>query len=140
VSTFAGAPYPIRKNSRGLFHTENGINQIKADLLILLLTNPGERPMLPTFGTPLKQLIFEPNDETLAEQARQMIINSIKTWEPRITVQEIEVTNSFDQDLDPNDDKTEVDNILGIRIMFFDPQDIKEIQELKLEIPLAGGA
>lgn len=139
MAEFLGAPYPIRTHPRGLLHTQSGINQIKADLLILLLTNPGERVMLPEFGTPLKTLVFEQNDETLADQARQMIINSIKTWEPRITVEAIEVYNSFDEDLHPDDPMTDVDHILGIRIRFFDPQNIKDVQELKLEIPLAGG-
>ncbi len=140
MADFMGCPYPVRTNPRGLFHTQSGINQIKADLLILLMTNPGERVMLPEFGTPLKRLVFEPNDETLADQARQMIINSIKTWEPRITVENIEVYNSFDQDLSPEDNLVEVDHILGIRIRFFDPQNIKDVQELKLELPLAGGS
>ena len=121
---FLGAPYPIKKSSLGLMPTQFGLNQIKSDLLILLLTNPGERVMLPDFGTPLKQLLFEQNDEILAEQTREAIINSISKWEPRVTVKEINITILTEE------------NSLYINILFYDYEEIQEIQELKLKIPL----
>ena len=138
MANFQGVPYPVRRHPQGLLHVQSGVNQIKSDLLVLLLTNPGERVFLPTFGTPLRRLVFEQNDISLQETARQMIINSIKTWEPRIVVQQIEVTNTIsDADLNSNDDKSELDNILSIKIVFVDPQQLTEVQELKLEIPLS---
>jgi phage baseplate assembly protein W len=41
--------------------------------------------MLPEFGTPLLELVFEQNDEATAELARDMIATAIETWEPRIS-------------------------------------------------------
>jgi phage baseplate assembly protein W len=76
-NSWKGFPYPIVKTSGGFFRAGSGAAQIKSDLLILLLTYPGERVMLPEFGTPLQDLIFEPGDKTLISQARQMIIKSI---------------------------------------------------------------
>lgn len=139
---FFGAPYPIVKTARGLLATQTGIEQVKADLLQLLLTNPGERVMLLGYGTPLRELIFEPNDTILASQAREMIANSIATWEPRITIEQIEVLAEVDESsLDkydlPQDSR---EHILMIRILFFDPENIGDLQELKLEVPLAGTA
>lgn len=68
-----------------------------------------------------------------------MIINSIRLWEPRITVQQIEVSNSVDPgSLDSNDARMDLEHILFIRILFFDPEDIQDVQELKLEVPLGG--
>lgn len=137
---FLGIPYPVTRHPRGFFRSTFGINQIKADLLQLLLTNPGERVMMPTYGTPLKRLIFDPNDSSLEDTAREMIINSITQWEPRITVQQIEVSRNADQkSLDPSDPKEDVDNILMIKILFFDPENIQEVEELKLELPINGG-
>ena len=134
---FLGAPYPIESTAKGYLPTISGLDTMKADLLILLLTSPGDRCMLPTFGTPLRDLLFEQNDEILEDQARQMIINAISTWEPRIAVDGIEVTSKVDANfLSIEDDKTEMDKILGIRILFKDPQNITEIQELILEVPL----
>lgn len=138
---FLGIPYPVKKNPRGFFYSQGGVDQIKSDMLILLLTNPGERVMNPSYGTPLRRLFFEPNDETIKEQAKAMIANSIKQWEPRIAIQQIEVLSGVDENsLDINDDKTELDHILFIRIIFFDPENIQEVQELTLEVPLSGGA
>jgi len=140
---FLGVPYPITYNPRGLLRTQKGADQVKSDLLILLLTNPGERVMMPDFGTPLNSLIFNPNDTTLAGQAREMIINSISIWEPRITVENIEVVTQLDNmdrnDLNANDDLSERDGTLIIKINFFDRENIQDIQELRLQLPLSGG-
>lgn len=129
----------MRKNSQGFFYTESGVNQIKSDLLILLLTNPGERVMLPQFGTPLRSLAFEPNDAMLRQKAKNMIVSSIKKFEPRVVIQHIEVTSKLDElSMNAQDDRSEAESVLMIKIIFFDPQNIKEVQELKLEVPLSG--
>lgn len=139
--TFLGIPYPVRSNPKGFFYSQDGIDQIKSDLLALLLTNPGERVMNPFFGTPLRKLVFEPNDFKLQIEAKNMIIASIKKWGPRIAIQNIEVKSKMDRDsLNKQDDLTEADHILSIKIIFVDPQNIKEVQELLLEVPLSGGA
>lgn len=136
---FKGIPYPIRKSPLGFLYSQDGINQIKSDMLVLLLTNPGERVMNPTFGTPLRTLIFEPNDVKLQSLAKNMIVNSIKKWEPRIAITAIEVLSKVDEtSLNPDDLKEDLDHILFIRIIFVDPQNIKEVQELVLEVPLGG--
>jgi phage baseplate assembly protein W len=134
---FLGTPYPITKNSKGYFRTQSDLATIKSDLLILLLTNPGERVFLPDFGTPLKRLIFEQNDAVLEQEAKNIIINSINKWEPRITVESIEVVKPSRENLNKNDAYQDVDNILYIKIRFFDPEQITNVQELKLEIPLS---
>jgi phage baseplate assembly protein W len=138
MKKFLGAPYPIVRHARGLLRTQDGVDQIKSDLLQLLLTNPGERVMLPEFGTPLRELLFEPNTPALEEIAFEMISNSIKTWEPRIAVSAIEVSTNIDKDsLHPDDPRVDEEHIFFIRILFFDPQDIQNVQELKLELPLS---
>jgi hypothetical protein len=135
-----GLPYPIQKDPRGLLYPQRGVSQIRSDLLVLLLTNPGERVMLPEFGTPLRTLMFEQNDGTIETQAREMIINSIKLWEPRIVVSAIDVSSDIDEnDLNAQDTQTQKEHILSIKIMFFDPENIKEVQKLKLNVPLDAG-
>jgi len=140
---FLGLPYPIVNTPNGLIAQSSGVEQIKADLTQLLLTNPGSRCMLPLFGTPLSTLFFQPNDNTTLAQAKQMISNAIKTWEPRIIVQGITVMNSqtglTSNMLNPNDDLSELGEILFIRIDFFDPGNISVIQSLTLNVPLGGG-
>jgi phage baseplate assembly protein W len=136
MANFLGVPYPITKGPLGFFRTQSGVSQIKSDLLSLLLTNPGERVFLPEFGTPLKRLIFEQNDAILETVARNMIIESISRWEPRIAVNQITVGRISQSDLNPQDTGQEIENILSIKIIFVDPEQLSEIQELKLEIPL----
>jgi hypothetical protein len=137
--SFLGLPYPIVKHPLGLLRTQKGMNQIKSDLLVLLLTEPGERVMLPEFGTPLKQFFFEQNDSIIVEKVKDTIAESIRNWEPRVAITQIDVTNSSDSiknSLNPEDRKEDLGNILMIRIMFTDFNNIQQVEELKLEIPL----
>jgi phage baseplate assembly protein W len=139
MKRFLGFPYPVEKTSKGYFYSQSEIDQIKSDILILLLTNPGERVMNPEYGTPLKKLIFEPNDQTVRVQARNIIIQSLNKWEPRVAIQQVEVLTKADENsLNSLDDKNNSDHILFIRINFVDPSNIREVQELVLEMPLAG--
>lgn len=136
---FAGLPYPIFKHARGLLHTQEGTDQIKSDLLSLILTNRGERVMLPDFGVDLRRFLFELNDETLINDVRNTIIRQLQLWEPRVVIQQIDISIGPDEDeLHMDDDLTERESILLIKILFIDPVQIKEVQELRLETPLPG--
>lgn len=134
---FSGFPYPIQKTSQGLLSSLKGIDKIKANLICILLTNPGERCMLPNFGTPLREVLFDQNDEILAEKVRQMIITSIKKWEPRIVINGIDISSNYEEEEFEENNSSE--NVLYIKIMFSDPENINEVQELQLELPLSTG-
>ncbi len=134
---FLGCQYPLVTGPHGLFAQDNGTDQIKADLLQLLLTNPGERVMMPTYGTPLRTLFFEPNDTTLVFKAKQMISDAILTWEPRIVVTNISVTTNPDKSfLNAQDTGEESEAILFIQINFVDPQNISQVEVLALTLPI----
>ncbi len=138
---FVGLQYPLMKTPRGILAKKKDVDQIKADLLQLLLTNPGERVMLPDFGTPLRRLFFEPNDQIIVTEARQMIIDSVRKWEPRIIIENIEVSTQMDSsNLNVNDTKEEIESILSIKIRFFDPGNIQVVEELVLQVPLSGSS
>tara|TARA_Y100000034_G_scaffold55191_1_gene67655 strand:+ start:507 stop:926 length:420 start_codon:yes stop_codon:yes gene_type:complete len=135
---FLGLQYPLVKTNRGLLAQKKGVAQIKADLLQLLLTNPGERVMLPEYGTPLRELFFDPNDVELEIRGKNMIANAVETWEPRIVVENIHVSSSIDSsDLHQDDTRHEQESILSIKIEFVDPEDITEIQALVLQVPIS---
>jgi phage baseplate assembly protein W len=137
LSKFLGIPYPVRKTAKGFFCTTSGINQIKSDILILLYTEPGERVMLPNFGTPLRQLAFDQNDSTIQFKAKNIISTAIKKYEPRVVVTGIDVSNVPDPSiLNPLDDGTQTAHILSIKILFVLPQNQNEVQQLVLEVPL----
>lgn len=137
LEKFLGLQYPLTRTPRGIMAQKSGVDQIKADLLQLLLTNPGERVMLPAFGTPLRELIFEPNDPALAIEAERMVGEAISTWEPRIELKNI-VATTGKVELHPDDTGDEKGAILSIQIEFYDPENINEIEELVLEVPVGG--
>jgi phage baseplate assembly protein W len=136
---FLGTQYPLINTPLGLLAQKTGVDQIKANLLQLLLTNPGERVMNPDFGTPLRKLLFEPNDPSLAIQAKHIIAKSIQIWEPRIEITGIEVTSNFNSsDLNLYDTGEDREAILGIKISFVDPKNINQIEALVLQLPIGG--
>lgn len=65
---------------------------VEQAIRIILLTEPGERPMLPEFGGGLRRFLFEPN----SPQTRFAIARAVRTalidWEPRIDIERVEVT------------------------------------------------
>lgn len=130
---FLGAPYPIVSDPRGFLHTQSGINQIKSDLLILLYSNFGERVMMPQYGSGLRGLLFDQNDINLADRARELIIQTIRKWETRVAIHKI----STDINIDTQTNNDSDSHVLKVSIEFFDKDDIKNIQELVLEVPLA---
>ena len=137
---FLGAAYPITNHPRGFLRTQSNVDQIKSDLLVLLLTEPGERVMLPEFGTPLRQYFFEPNDSSLSSKVKKTISDSITMWEPRIAVQNISVSLGSDvvSSLNSLDLKQDIGHILLIKIDFVNFNDIQKLEQLSLEIPLGG--
>ena len=136
---FKGIPYPITKTPRGFFYIQGGVDQIKSDMLVLLLTNPKERVMLPDFGTPLRKLLFEQNDVSIIAKAKQMIAKSLKMWEPRVAIENIYIHNKLDvSSASVLEEDVNSERVLLIRITFFDRLEITKINELKLELPLGG--
>lgn len=138
--SFLGTAYPITKHSRGFLRTQSGVDQVKSDLLVLLLTEPGERVMLPEFGTPLRKYFFEPNDSAIIDNVKKTISDAISLWEPRIAVQNIDVLIGGDtvSSLNNQDSRQDIQHILLIRIDFVNFNDIQKIEQLKLEIPIGG--
>jgi phage baseplate assembly protein W len=60
------------------------IDDIKESILIILDTIPGERIMQPEFGSNLKRLVFEKNDESLKGLIHEAIDKALLNFEPRI--------------------------------------------------------
>lgn len=137
------APYPITPSPLGALRTVGAEPGIKGDLLQLILTNPGERVMMPNFGTPLRRLLFEQNTVALYEQAKSMILDSIRTWEPRIVVRSLTVMST------DNGPKKELSSsisdylsnpyILLIKLQYSILTNIQQVQNLVLQVPLNGG-
>lgn len=69
---------------------------IKESLHILLSTSPGERVMHPAFGSDIQKMVFETVTESLITRIEDSIERAILFFEPRITVQNIQVKTEAD--------------------------------------------
>lgn len=79
--------------------TYTSIEQEFAKLKTLLLTRKGERVMLPTFGTDLLKIIFQPNTSEIKQDIVEYITDPINQWLPDIELMNIDVQTTDD---DPN--------------------------------------
>ena len=87
-------------NGPGVFNsTYTTKDQIKSNLVNLLLTDVGERVMNPAFGTYLKQFLFEGITDENLELIKNSLLNSIEIFVPEITVNEILITPNPDYNL-----------------------------------------
>ncbi|KAA0592741.1 phage baseplate assembly protein W [Azospirillum lipoferum] len=67
------------------------VQNIKESLWVLLSTSLGERLMLATYGTTLRDRVFDSLTETLINQIKSELMKAIVDWEPRIDVLSIAV-------------------------------------------------
>lgn len=72
------------------------VNAVKQSLRYLLLTRYFERPFQPQLGSPIYQLLFEPIDPITAALIKQAIERVIQNYEPRILLQRVDVSASYD--------------------------------------------
>jgi|MDTG01.2.fsa_nt_gb uncharacterized protein len=67
-------------------------NAIKQSVRQIVLTNHYERPWKPFFGCNLRSKLFEPLGEWLEYDITEIIEEQLRTYEPRIKVEEIIIT------------------------------------------------
>ncbi len=59
---------------------ENLDAHVRGEVIQLLLTNPGERPFLPSFGAGLRRLVFEGNNDVTAGLGKAIISQGLSYW------------------------------------------------------------
>jgi phage baseplate assembly protein W len=102
-----GLNFPFRDSRQGdyLELTELEAQEIKADLIHLLLTRKGSRYFLPDFGTRLYEFLFEPFDGLTFDAIQSDIRDSVQRYMPNLLLNQISIT--------PADPMEEVDTMLG---------------------------
>ena len=63
---------------------QSGIHQI-------LNTTPGERRMLPEFGSRVRYLVFDPHDDLLYAEIGREVIRAVERWEPRVILDDVQI-------------------------------------------------
>jgi phage baseplate assembly protein W len=96
--------------------SEQALSRMKT----LLLTRKGERYQLPTFGTNLLDILFEPNVSDLKDDITEIITGPVNFWLPDVDIESIDIVT-------PEDDPT-LDYQIRISITFsvysIDPETI----------------
>ena len=71
-------------------------NAIATAIRNLLLTSHYERPFNPDLGSNLKKFLFEPIDNVTTSLIQDSIFETIKNYEPRVTVEEVVAAPNYD--------------------------------------------
>jgi phage baseplate assembly protein W len=69
---------------------------VKNDILRHLFTKKGDRLMMPTFGTILPDILFEPLTPEVIDQIREDV-KSVLEYDPRVQLLRLQVDGLYDQ-------------------------------------------
>jgi phage baseplate assembly protein W len=106
-NTAIGVRLPF--NAPGVFYsTFSTKDQLKYNLINLILTSQGERIDNPNFGTTLRSQLFNPMTEASFSDIEDSIRDSVQVYIPEISINNIEFTQ------EPNN----VSNSLVIKIIY----------------------
>ena len=86
-----GIAFPPRVGADGRLAWSAGEANVRESIQIILLTEWNERLMSPQFGGSLGLFLFEPNNVTTRHLIKDRIAKALGQWEPRITVESVEV-------------------------------------------------
>ena len=94
-----GITLPIQIGNTAFNQSFKTAEQASSNIKNLLLTKKGERIMQPNFGSGLQELLFEFNDDLLAEKIEDTVTLALENWLPYISVDQIDIgATDFDKD------------------------------------------
>ena len=96
----AGWAFPLRTDATGRIALVTREREIEESIRLILGTAYGERPMRPEFGCGIHDEVFARADASTFGRIAADVRASLRRWEPRIAVQEVDVTP------DPDDAST----------------------------------
>lgn len=144
--TLLGLSYPIVEGALGYMPVSKGIDVLKSDIIQLLMTNPGERVMMPSFGCPLRKYLFSKNDSITFNDIKAAIIQAINTWDPRILLKNLTIDNAGDLyraglltsvlNSSSEEDIASLDYTAYIVMEIYNPEEINVIERLEIKLPL----
>jgi len=107
----ADGPYELNKNIGEV---------IKQNLKNLILTNPGERPMIKSFGVGFHRLLFEPINSTTLDLTKTRILKQVGKFMSFVNIEQIKFITSSE---DPSISDNEVTLILKYNLGDINPSD-----------------
>lgn len=91
-----GISFPFRNSFNGKYLdlTDYATEEVRTDLIHLLLTRRGTRYFMPDFGTRLYEYIFEPMDGPTFQSIEAEIRDSVKKYIPNLQITNISIVDS----------------------------------------------
>jgi phage baseplate assembly protein W len=106
-------PFGVCGDDRLFDKTYSTKDQTKSNLINVLLTNRGERVLNPSFGSNLRQLLFEPATRLLEDDIKNTIVSTANIYIPEITIVRIDIDNSLIENNQVSVSVNYVSNISG---------------------------
>lgn len=94
--------FPIEENDISGFSRVDTARSAKQKLKNIILTNPGERVMIPNFGVGLKQYLFsniQNGNIQNSEDIRQRIISQVSRYSPDIRINSVEIVENYENSI-----------------------------------------
>ncbi len=127
-----GLTLPLGRSSQGFFNqSRTTLEQVKHNIINLLLTYPGERPGEPELGSRLREIVFEPMDDDISEKIEEEINSVVERWLPYITIGSIDVNFS-----DRLENTVDVSMMVSVN---YDPGRFEEVNVQLSDVGTAGG-
>ena len=82
--------------------TKSDSEAVKRAVKNIVLTNYYERPFKPSFGANLRGLLFELADDMTKFEIRKQIIEALEMLEPRVTIDEIYLQSTRNNEMHVN--------------------------------------
>lgn len=91
-----GIAWPMGVDHTGALRMSEGPGDLDRSIRVVIATAPGERVMRPEFGCRIWDLLFEPVTPNLLGQMSQAVRDALAQWEPRATVEDVQVRQDDD--------------------------------------------
>lgn len=101
-----GISFPFQEPTKGTYLklTETTRDEIRSNLVHLLLTRRGSRYFLPDFGTRIYEYLFDPSDNMTFNSVESDIRESVEKFMPKLQITKVEI-RPYDED-DADGDNT----------------------------------
>ena len=128
---YIGLKWPFVLDNGNLASTKTTLNAVKQNLFSLCSTEQGERVMQPNLGVALKRFLFQPFEESMVDEIKIVITESINYWMPFVLINLIEI------DMHPSE-RGDFRNTMNIKIRFALKQDPNTHESIQVEVGSGG--
>jgi phage baseplate assembly protein W len=86
-----GWRFPVQVSPTGAIATSSGERKVEESIFLILSTAQRERPLLPTYGCGIHDLVFAPDNPATVAEVSAAVREALVLHEPRIDVLAIDV-------------------------------------------------